>query len=354
MSKTTSWETLLTSWQQAGWMTPDNVATVRNALGESGEEPTPWYIRLLVGLSAWLAAVLFIVFLVLIDVVNEAEHFVLIGLVLIGIGIALSYRPPQVFVDQLGLAASITGQASFIGGMADYFDSTLWTWSILVILQLVMIIVYDDAVQRLLSTIVALFALLGVAEETLPALAQGITVLATVILVLGWSKEAAWFAGPQEEHRRPIGYGAAIGLLCVLIFSLQPDWFAAGPWWVSTWVLAAGVLGVAWRVFNDEGYAWVSPLGFLVVGGVLALAAATSLAPGIMGSILVLALGFYRKNRILIALGMIALAGFVIYFYYNLAYTLLTKSLLLMATGAVMLGLRYGLSRIANGEEVAS
>ena len=66
MSKTTSWETLLTSWQQAGWMTPDNVATVRNALGESGEEPTPWYIRLLIGLSAWLAAVLFIVFLVLI------------------------------------------------------------------------------------------------------------------------------------------------------------------------------------------------------------------------------------------------------------------------------------------------
>jgi uncharacterized membrane protein len=73
--------------------------------------------------------------------------------------------------------------------------------------------------------------------------------------------------------------------------------------------------------------------------------------PGILAATIVLALGFQRGNRILLGLAAIFLAIFLIAFYYNLEVTLLAKSLLLLAAGLLLLGLRALLAREFRSQE---
>ncbi|MDO5577125.1 MAG: DUF4401 domain-containing protein, partial [Fibrobacter sp.] len=64
------------------------------------------------------------------------------------------------------------------------------------------------------------------------------------------------------------------------------------------------------------------------------------------GSVLVILLGFAKSNRVLIALGTIFLAVFMISFYYFLQQTLLIKSLNLMVTGGLFLIIGYVFSQL--------
>ena len=62
--------------------------------------------------------------------------------------------------------------------------------------------------------------------------------------------------------------------------------------------------------------------------------------PGVLAAVIVIVLGLQRANRLLLGLGAAFLAVFLIAFYYHLDVTLLVKSLLLLATGLLLLGLR--------------
>jgi uncharacterized membrane protein len=58
---------------------------------------------------------------------------------------------------------------------------------------------------------------------------------------------------------------------------------------------------------------------------------------------LVLLLGYWRGSRVLMGMAVTFLCLFVAQFYYALDITLLAKSYMMMATGLVLLGLRYAL-----------
>jgi uncharacterized membrane protein len=85
------------------------------------------------------------------------------------------------------------------------------------------------------------------------------------------------------------------------------------------------------------------------VVGVTLLASLPALwTPGILAAVIVIVLGFRRGNRLLLGLGAAFLVVFLIAFYYYLDVTLLVKSLLLLATGLLLLGLRALLLRRAS------
>jgi uncharacterized membrane protein len=62
--------------------------------------------------------------------------------------------------------------------------------------------------------------------------------------------------------------------------------------------------------------------------------------PGVLAAVIVIVLGFQRGNRLLLGLGSVFLVIFLIAFYYHLDISLLQKSLILVATGLLLLGLR--------------
>jgi uncharacterized membrane protein len=56
-------------------------------------------------------------------------------------------------------------------------------------------------------------------------------------------------------------------------------------------------------------------------------------------------LGYANGNRVLAGLGILVLLGYLSYYYYSLETTLLIKSILLMAVGSLLLGVRLALHR---------
>jgi uncharacterized membrane protein len=74
-------------------------------------------------------------------------------------------------------------------------------------------------------------------------------------------------------------------------------------------------------------------------------------APGLASAILVLLLGFAAGNRVLAALGILSLFGFVAHFYYSLHASLLEKSGILAVTGLCLLAAHFVLARGFGGAE---
>jgi uncharacterized membrane protein len=70
------------------------------------------------------------------------------------------------------------------------------------------------------------------------------------------------------------------------------------------------------------------------------------MAPGLASALLILLLGFAAGSRILAALGILSLLGFVAHFYYSLHASLLEKSGVLALTGLSLLASHFLLRRL--------
>ena len=70
---------------------------------------------------------------------------------------------------------------------------------------------------------------------------------------------------------------------------------------------------------------------------VVAVGALTLSAPAVSGALLFVVLGFDRRRPGLVALAAAFLVGFLGLYYYSLSLTLLQKSVVLVASGAVCL-----------------
>jgi uncharacterized membrane protein len=68
-------------------------------------------------------------------------------------------------------------------------------------------------------------------------------------------------------------------------------------------------------------------------------------APGILCAALIVGLGLWRHRTWLTGLGAVGLTAHMVTYYYQLDITLLEKSGVLVASGLVLLGLRWVLER---------
>lgn len=96
-----------------------------------------------------------------------------------------------------------------------------------------------------------------------------------------------------------------------------------------------------WRLLIREAVEPASGTGgrILAAAGIPALAALK--APGLAPATLILLLGHANGNQVLSGLGVVALLGYLSFYYYSLEATLLHKSALMAATGLALLAARF-------------
>jgi hypothetical protein len=138
----------------------------------------------------------------------------------------------------------------------------------------------------------------------------------------------------------PIRIVAILSLTAGLFFVCNRYFlpYSQGTLWITSLATMAGVLFVADSLaplFGLNGT--FDRLTFLA--GVLLLVFPLWFAPAIIGSMLVLLLGFRTGDRTTFALGMLAFLYFTVQYYYDLDLTLLKKSYVMMSTGMLFLGL---------------
>ncbi|MBX3012151.1 MAG: DUF4401 domain-containing protein [Caldilineaceae bacterium] len=316
--------------------------------GANDVESSPWYVKALAGFAAWLAAFFLGLFLGVANLIDSAESTLVAGAILTVIAVALKwFTRRSIFWGQLTFAVILAGQALLIGGVMWQREDVTTTALFTLGLELLILMLYPDALHRMLSVL----AMSGALTVVLYAQEQGeyvhlLTFGLAVGVALVWQQEFRLLASRWSSLRAPLGYGLALSLFGLCLLALTPDW-GAKLWWLSAAGLAIVLLYLAFTLLREVEQPLFGAVGLWSLGAVALLLVPAYQTPGILAAIIVLLLGYWRGNTLLMGLATAFLLFFLSVYYYNLEITLLNKSYILLGTGAVLLVLRFLFHRVA-------
>jgi len=308
---------------------------------------SPWFVRAMLGIAGWIGALFLIAFVgaAFAFILDDAGFAAFAGAACCAAAFVL-FRAfdGNDFAEQFGLVVSLVGQILIAVGLAQYLKvEEPPIYFAFAAVEVALAVAMPNFLHRVLATGAAAVALaLGVNQLELHGLAAPLLSLGIAFV---WLEPKRWAAGGRIW--RPIGYGLVLALLLVETFRLfGADWLLGlrkdAPGWFGLYgpllgraLTAATLVWVAIALSLREGRR--SRFSVAAVGAAIAVALLSLAAPGLASALLILLLGFAAGNRILAALGILSLLGFVTHFYYSLHSTLLEKSGILAATGLCLL-----------------
>ncbi len=315
---------------------------------------SPWYIKVLLAISGWLASLFLLGFLgVGFELIfRNAAASVIVGSILIGVAFALLRMPKNEFYEHVALAVSLAGQALIVWAI---FDNTHkeTSWILTCIFQLLLALVMPNFIHRVFSSFFA-------ASSLSPALAMsGFPYISGSVIMFA----AAWLWLHEFNYKhhmsrqRAIGYGLVLALIQIKgsalyrysligLFGTDRKINVLVQPWVGEVLAGAVTLYVVWHILRRLGQGMSSPTAIVAMMGTVLLSAASMEAHGITAGMLVLLLGFAGSNLVLMGLGVTSLLFFISSYYYQLHATLLDKSITLLMVGLVLLAARWLLLRM--------
>ncbi|MEM7356579.1 MAG: DUF4401 domain-containing protein [Acidobacteriota bacterium] len=333
------------------WPTLLEAGVVTGPPPTSDELESPWFVKLLLAFSGWLAAIFLLGFIGtgFEFLMRDPVAALFTGAVLIGAAYALLRRPKNTFFEHLALAVSLAGQALVAVAFDDLVSQDRARfWGQVVLLQALLAAIMPHFVHRVFSSFVAVVAL----AECLRALDTPYLLTGPVLAVVAW----LWlreFRFPRSlASLRAVTYGLTLALLPLqgaAHYDRPSGRFELPGYWTEPWmgeVLSAAVLlALAAALLRRHGLPLSSRISLLAMTSLLLWTGASLEAPGITVGLALVLLGFACANRTLLGLGILALLFFVGSYYYLLDTTLLHKSQTLLAVGLALLATRFGLRR---------
>src|SRR5687767_13908793 len=89
---------------------------VRSALAAEMSDEMPWYMRVAIGVGAWVATAFLLGSLFAITGLKDDNARTIVGVLLIGAAVAVRRLSSAEFLQQAAVAASLAGQALVIDG----------------------------------------------------------------------------------------------------------------------------------------------------------------------------------------------------------------------------------------------
>lgn len=334
--------------------------------------PRPWPVVLLTALGAWLAAIplLIVVGLLLGDWVSRGAGPYVVGLlVLAGAVVVLRSHSVPLFVEQLAVPALLVGGGSLAFGVFRDLPERAGAVVLALVALGLALAIARDWLQVLLGALMAGlvgFALLGPRSFFFGRDGLDEAWLACHGLLLLWLG-AVWAQGRCQQETAALIESAAAGWLLVTLFGLA--------WWAGMTFLVGGTLGggfaselargvsggsrghVAWfgmqavsAVLAALAAGWIARAWPLLRQAALLLAAVVVvglawLLPTLGAVMLACVCSLITRRWRLASAAAVAAVWVVGSFYYQLAWPLAHKALLLVAAGAVLGVLAWWLMR---------
>jgi hypothetical protein len=339
---------------------PENSDDTVAAFIENLHEAQPWYIRTMVGFGAWLASLLLIGFVGSIGFAADSG-FVFVGVLFLGAAIFARMKSANDFLVQCALASSLAGQAVLAYGIVEVsggkdFESLL---SIVIVLNGILFFVFPDRIHRVLSILIAMSSagfLLYFWE--LSAVVPLVGPLVAAAMVFFYKRQGLFIEHGKGHLIRPLITGlmlTAFGFLLLSTVYILPEIrldFAFYPRpWISSILLGALLLYVGNQVWSQIGGGTGYREMAVFYGLLVAITAAAWAIPGLLLALIVIMLGASSGNRVFIGSGIAFLVVFIACYFYGIQLSMLTKSITLVATGAVVLTARWLLLKVIAGQE---
>ena len=308
----------------------------------------PLYLRVLVGIGAFVASFCFMGFLGVAGIISfdSSNELVFWGLMMIGVAIPL-YRASYAstgtlgpsFLVQVSFFAMATGKTLFVLGVAMLLDSGWGVPIASLIVTAATYAFYRMSIDRFLSSLAVLTSLsANLLWNDMSDAMQIIWVnlfFAVQLVGVGWLMTN----GRIRRAYAPIMYAllASLGFIIAMLAN-QHDF---GQWdgqyidlWAINGMMALSLIGLMSWLAGGAARLRHQPL-VLASAGALVLGAVS--APGIVLAICLLVAGYGRHDRLLLISGVVMLPVFLILFYYSLDLNLAYKSAILGASGVLLL-----------------
>lgn len=306
------------------------------------EGQSPWYIKILLALAGWLAALFFFGFfaITLADLVDNIILRTLVGLATISGAFFILKAPQSEFFEHIGLAVSLNGQALIAWALFDYFafeDKSIWAIALLI--QTLLAWYMPSFLHRFFSALAAAYALsVLMAMSALPSLFSSILMLFCAWL---WLHE---FNIKQLSRTRAIAYGVTLALVTIKAsnnaYWLWPEQESAFiTQWVDEALNCLVLIYVSWRLLKRYQITIPSALANAVLATTLLLGLISLQASGLAVAMMIIVLAFAASHRVLMGLGMFAGLFYISKYYYSLEFSLSEKSFSLVIVGLTLLAL---------------
>lgn len=316
------------------------------------EVGSPWYVKVLLAFSGWLAASFFLGFWASLfsQLYRNTPALIGIGLILIFAAyFLLKLKKANEFLEHLALAISLAGQVLLVLAVMNEinFRATTVIFIVLGVMQLFLAIIMPNFVHRVFSSFFAVLSFAAAIYEAQNAssglhIYSAFILLIAVFLWLNEFKSPKWFEMIQAN-----AYGlvlALIGIKGTTLFIHTNVWHTSisqSSEWLKPWMgevlLSAVTLYLVWKLLQRNKLEPLSMTGLLALFGTLFLTLLSLQAQGLILGVVIILLGFSSSNRVLLGLGVISLLFFISSYYYWLDNSLLEKSLTLLLLGLVLI-----------------
>lgn len=311
---------------------------------------SPWFVKALAGMGAWLSAAFMLSFFACVGLWKEEAALGALGLVLCAGSVFLRRATHGPFMEQLALASCLSGVGALLFGMAEASDSVVATSVLAVVVGVALLAWFPDVILYFLATLGILVAVGIVASEAMSAVGVDLWMVVGAAALCGLLLfEPRLRQGPLGARVGPIAFALACAVPGWLLFrnvmGIQGGFqyvyrgdFAPGVW--LTVPLALMALGTGWQVLREQGLSHERAVWLPALVALVLLTGMTLNTPGVLVAGLMLTLGFHRRSSVMLGLAVAFLLTFGAYYYYDLRLTLLAKALALVGSGLVLLGVR--------------
>lgn len=313
----------------------------RQALNaNAAHDDAPWYMQAVLGIGAWITAIAALFFVgAVMDLVFDLQEpnlaVAAIGTIVFGASVwLLHHRPEGAFTAHAAVAFATAGTLLAAAGIG-ISEESVWAAAVTT-LPFAAVAIWQQRSLLLQFLIVSVTLILAIAavwdhwEHLIADLPAIFTPFGVALLLY-----------PPRFDVRPTGFALLIvpQLVDLAISDFETGWTLWYGWPAKLLFLAvfAFLFAINWRRVTD------SQGRLLAAAGAAATVAVTLLLPtGASAALALLTLAYTLGSRSLAAIGALAEVYFIWRFYSDLQETLLTKSIILMSAGAVLL-ICYGL-----------
>jgi Domain of unknown function (DUF4401) len=314
-------------------------------------------IKILSIIGGIMASQAFLGFLFLTGLYDSNEGMLVFGFLLISGAIWINKQYDRIIIDTMSVFFYIIGFVLVgFGLMGMDFDENA-VIAIIMLLAFIPLGIIQNYILSFVSfvTVFGGFITLIIANDLYDLMHLYVSVLAVGLTCL-YLNEANLLTRFRKYMAlyHPLRIALVFSFIAGLLVLGIKDWLplAADFIWISSIVIIGAilyVLSVLFTLFQSSSKKY--RMGIYV--GCLILLAPTVISPAISGSILILLLSFLVHHKTGFVVGVIAFLFFISRYYYDLHFTLLTKSILLMVSGVLFIGLYlYTHKKLKSDEKV--
>lgn len=324
------------------------------AIAANGSEKSSLSIKILSVVGGILASLAFMASLTFFGIYDSEISMLVLGVIFITSSLALNRLYDNLITDTFSISIYLIGIALVIAAFLSWdIDENVVTISVLIVAICSLFIVRNFMLLFISIMAIAVCLMILIISNDHYALIHLFIAFYAFSLLMCFRTEALFFTSGNKTSSvyGPLRIGLIFSFLIGLIalgkrglIPVEENWI----WLSSLSILIANVYLVydilkLMAVVRTNSKVLIYLLTLLVL-------LPTLFAPSICGAILIILLSFKVNYKTGLGIGIIALIYFVSQYYYDLTFTLLTKSIILMSSGLVLLCCYFLLLKTSKNE----